>query len=64
MAVLARLPDDKIRALADALGESIVVRGPDRARMGEIAGAELSESDASIARVLYNFLSVRPAPRH
>lgn len=64
MVALARLPDDKIRALADALEGSIVARMPDKAKMGEIVGAELSESDAfSIARALYNFFVSQTCPR-
>ena len=57
IAVFAKIPDDKIRALADALDESIV-RRPSAEKIREVVGAHLSESDAaSVATVFYNFVS-------
>lgn len=64
MAVLARLPDDKIHALADMLDESIIIRLPESAKIREIADTHLSESDVScIINVFYNFFASQANPQ-
>ena len=64
MAALARLPDDRIRALADALDGPITDRTLDGARVREIAGARLSESDVScILDAFCGFFAGRDGPR-
>ena len=62
IAVFAKIPDDKIRALADALDESIVQR-PSAEKIREVVGDHLNESDAaSVAAVFYNFFVAKPPP--
>ena len=63
IAVFAKIPDDKIRALAGALDESIV-RKPGTEKIRKVAGAHLTESDAaSVATVFYNFFVSHDDPR-
>ena len=64
IAALAKLPNDKVRALANMMDESIIVRSPDRTKVDEIVGAGLSEAEFScINRVFYNFVVNKASPQ-
>ena len=63
IAVFAKIPDDKILALADMLDESIILK-PNIKKIRKVAGPHLSESDAaSIYTAFYNFFISQAAPQ-
>ena len=64
IAALANLPNDKVRALADMIDESIIVRRPDRTKVDEIVGTGLSETEFyCITNVFYNFVVNKASPQ-
>lgn len=64
IAALANLPNDKVRALADMIDESIIVRRPDRTKVDEIVGTRLSETEFyCITNVFYNFVVNKVSPQ-
>lgn len=63
IAVFAKIPDDKIRALADMLDESII-RKPSMKKIREVTGGDLSEIEvASVSTAFYNFFMSKDAPQ-
>ena len=64
IATLSKLPEGQIRALADTIDESIIVRRIDRTKVDEIVGVKLSETEVScINNVFYNFVVNHARPQ-